>query len=886
AAAVLTIDELRRFLRERLPEYMIPSIFVMMDSLPLTSNGKINRQALPLPEQAEQPLMREYIAPRTSVERLLVEIWSQVLGIEKVGINDNFFALGGDSMRSIQVLAQAQKMGLNLTIRQMFQHQTICELAQIAQSQQESLSVETTISSREPFSLISREDYLKMPEDVEDAYPLSMLQTGMVFHSEYEPGVYHSIISYHLRGPIDLCALQKALDQLIVRHPMLRTEFKLTGFSQPLQLVHKTAYIQIQVEDLCQLFHSDQEKVIDEWLKCEKAKPFDWSRYPLLSLQVHLRSENTLQLTMITPHAIFDGWSDSLFVTELLKRYISILKAEPSTVEPPPASPFRDYIALEQEALHSEECRQYWERKLDNSSFLKLPRWPNNNGVTNSTHSQYIDIPISDEVSQKLVKLAQMASVPLKSVLLTAHLKVLSIFFGQSDVTTGMVLHGRPETVDGERIIGLFLNTLPFRLELQPGSWIDLVQQTFEAENELLPYRRYPMAQMLKDKGGRVLFETCFTYLRFHALKSVKDLKEIEVLSTVSVGETNFPFLATFNVDPYSDNIKLSLGCSLNEIPAEQLAAIAGYYSRTLLALSENPYTNHYDQNLLSEQERYQLFHQWNDTNVQYRVDRCIHELFEEQVERSPESVAVVFEDQMLSYRELNNRANQLAHYLQAMGVGPDQLVGICMERSIEMVVAILGILKAGGAYLPLDPIYPVQRIAFMLTDADVSVLLTHHQLLVQLPQHNAKVICLDSDWSAIAAHSSNNLGIAMNAEHLAYVIYTSGSTGKPKGVLVTHRNVVRLFAATQEHFHFDATDVWTMFHSYAFDFSVWELWGGLLYGGRVVVVPYLVSRTPESFYELIEREAVTVVNQTPSAFRQFIRVDAERGEAAKLRVR
>src|SRR5581483_4820153 len=288
---------------------------------------------------------------------------------------------------------------------------------------------------------------------------------------------------------------------------------------------------------------------------------------------------------------------------------------------------------------------------------------------------------------------------------------------------------------------------------------------------------------------------------------------------------------------------------------------------------------------LMSDKERQQLLSAWNDTNADYSKGQCLHHLFAIQVEQAPDALAVVFEEEQLTYDELNARANQLAHYLQRLGVGPDTLVGIGMERSLEMIIGLLGILKAGGAYVPLDPAYPVERLAFMLSDAQAQVLLTRQNLLSNVPEYQGNIVCLDTDWAKIAQESGENPHSNVTPACLAYVIYTSGSTGKPKGVQVTHANVVRLFAATTT-FHFDQRDVWTLFHSYAFDFSVWELWGALLYGGRLVLVPYLLSRSPEEFYRLLCRENVTVLNQTPSAFYQLIWAEEASGIAQALTLR
>jgi amino acid adenylation domain-containing protein len=296
---------------------------------------------------------------------------------------------------------------------------------------------------------------------------------------------------------------------------------------------------------------------------------------------------------------------------------------------------------------------------------------------------------------------------------------------------------------------------------------------------------------------------------------------------------------------------------------------------------------------LLTEIEQRQLLIDWNNTQVEYPQDQCIHQLFEEQVKLTPDAIALVFEDQLLTYRELNSRANQLAHYLQSLGVKADSLVGLSVERSPLMIVAILGILKAGGAYVPLDPAYPSDRLHFMIEDAQLAILVTQEQLLESIPKHSMtdnkpipQIICLDKDWEKIAQKSDSNLESAVKSSNLAYVIYTSGSTGKPKGVLVNHTHVVRLFKATESCYHFNNQDVWTLFHSYAFDFSVWEIWGALFYGGKLVIVPHWVTRSPESFYQLLCQEQVTILNQTPSAFRQLIQAEQSQATVRNLSLR
>ncbi len=319
---------------------------------------------------------------------------------------------------------------------------------------------------------------------------------------------------------------------------------------------------------------------------------------------------------------------------------------------------------------------------------------------------------------------------------------------------------------------------------------------------------------------------------------------------------------------------------------AATIARMGNQFETLLQNLVAEPQKPLAYQSLLPQDELHKLLYEWNKSEVDFSQDKCLHQLFEEQVTQTPDAVAVVFEDQQLTYRELNEQANQLAHYLHSLGIVPETLVGICVERSLYTAIGLMGILKAGGAYVPLDPSYPSDRIAYSIADSKIGVLLTNEKHIADLPENQAQIVCLDRDWQTIAANSTANPVNNVKPGNLAYVIYTSGTTGKPKGVLIEHHNVCRLFAATQPWYNFESTDVWTMFHSYAFDFSVWEFWGALLYGGKLVVVSYITSRSPDRFYQLLIDEGVTVLNQTPSAFAQLIQIDERQNLNSQLNLR
>jgi len=878
--------ELRDFLRQKLPDHMIPAAFVMLEALPLTLNGKVDRQALPAPGGNRTGLAEDFVVPRTPAEEVLAAIWSQALGVDQVGIDDNFFSLGGDSIRSVQVLARAQERGLTFSLQDLFQYQTIRELTQIINTAEQGSELP---EATQPFSLISEVDLLNLPDDIEDAYPLAMLQAGMIFHSELNPetAVYHDIFSHQLRAPYNPDALRTVFATLIQRHAVLRTGFAIQGFSEPLQLVHRTVPLPLQVSDLSDLAPAEQDRFLRNLVESEKKRIFEWGCAPLINLQIHRRSRDTFQFTLSFHHAILDGWSLASLLTELFQLYSALLDHDAQAPEPAPlAGSYRDYVGMEIKALASAECRRYWSDKLQGSSITRLPQRSSSQSKSgDSAQVHRVAVPISTEVSDGLKKLGRSASVPIKSVLLAAHLKVMSFISGQSDIITGLTANGRPEQGDGERLLGLFLNTIPLRQHLRSGPWIELVQQTFQNEWQALPFRWFPLAQIQREHGGQSLFETAFNFTHFHVAQAMQGRGNIEVLDSISFERTNWPLLANFSLDLSSSDIRAVLVTDAARFTNQETEIIAGYYFKALMSMATEPEGNHQSTSLLSDSELQQFLQEWNSPIVDYSRHESLPQLFEKQAARIPDHTAVTCEGRTLTYAELNTRANQLAHYLRRHGVGAEVLVGLCVERSVEMIVGLLGILKAGGAYLPLDPSYPRDRLAFMIEDARLRVIVAQDRVRESLGEQSADVVSLDSDWERIAREERNNPTAQTEPENSAYVIYTSGSTGRPKGVTITHRNVLRLFESTEGYFNFGADDVWTLFHSYAFDFSVWEIWGALLYGGKLIVAPYWVSRSPEAFYRLLVEEGVTVLNQTPSAFRQLEAIDASEGAELRLRL-
>jgi amino acid adenylation domain-containing protein len=861
----IDVTELRSFLKKKLPEYMIPSHFVALHGFPLTPHGKVDYQALPEPETTRPQLGEAYTAPRTATERALAEIWQETLGIERVGIHDNFFDLGGDSIRSIQVHGKARQRGLNFAIHQLFRHSTISEIAQEVTSEIPDSDYLGHVKTQ-AFSLISAEDRSRLPTDIEDAYPLAMLQAGMLFHSQYNPdsAVYHNITSMHLKAPFDEIKLRTALRQLVSRHPVLRTSFDLMAYSEPLQLVHQKVVVPLEVDDLRHLSFAERDEEIEVWFETEKRRTFDWTRAPLTRLHVHLRSEQTFQLSWTEHHAILDGWSVASMMTELFRIYFSSSSEIPLTLEPPPAASFRDFVALERKVISSEQNREFWREKLSDTTATILPRWPSGYRSTEVKQSS-VQVPIPLDVSEALKKLSRTAGVPLKSVLLSAHLRVLRLLSGQQDATTGLIVNGRLEESDGDRVLGLFLNTAPLRLDMPGGAWLDLIKQTFAAEQEIMPFRRFPLAEMQRLKGGEPLFETTFNFINFHVYHNLRKLKSVEFLDAKVFADTNYALKATFSLDLITSDVQLELGYLISEFSEDQINSIGKYYSRTLSAMVDDPSASYESCSPLSSEERQRLLVEWNDTSSDYAHEACLHQLFEAQVERTPEKVAINFEEHMLTYGQLNRRANQLAHHLRAIGVGADVLVGLYAKRSLEIVIGALAILKAGAGYVPFDPQQPRERLEYMLEDTRVPVMLTQKALVKSLPRHSSQIICVD-DWNEETTGESDlNPVSAVTARNLAYLIYTSGSTGRPKGILVEHQSLVNYVQGICHRMRLEAGLNFAMVQPLTVDASLTALYPPLVTGGCLHVISQEMSTNPQLLREYFNLHRIDCLKIAPT---------------------
>lgn len=865
-----TVTDLREHLATAVPEYMIPSTFIFMSALPLTNNGKIDRRALPNPDGARPELRTAYAAPSKPAELMLSAIWAEVLGIDKVGVNDNFFELGGDSIRSIAVLSRAQQAGLNLSLEQLFASPTVAALAACA----EGASQKAEFKPIAPFSMISADDVAKLPGDVEDAYPITELQLGMFYHNELNPlsAVYHDVFSFRIQAAFDEDKLREAIRRLVQRHSVLRTSFHLADFSVPMQLVHQTAEAQFTAEDLRATPAEEQVKLLEAWVETEKHRAFDRTRAPLLRFHSQVTADNCFQFIVSFHHVYLDGWSLAALLTEVFQEYSALRSGKEANIAAPRIA-YREFVALERETIQREAARRFWDKKLEGATFSLLPRWPKELREGGHEQKRGPEITFTPEVLTGLKRLAQTAGVPLKTVLLAAHQHVMGLVYGQTDVTSGLVSNGRPEEVDGEKMIGLFLNTVPVRVQLNGGSWLDLVKAVFSEEQAILPHRRFPLPQIQRLHGGQTVLETAFDFVHFHVYKNLQGCQGLDFSEGHYFEANNLTTLTTFALDINSVLLQLHLDYDPNQICRQQVSELTEYYRATVEAMAADSSARYEDFLALSETERQRLLVEWNPKGPAVPESLCLHDLVASQAKRTPTAVALEFEGQQLTYVQLEERATRLAHYLRSLGAGPGKLVALCLERNLELVVSILAVLKSGAAYVPLDPNHPADRIDYILGQAQAGILLTEPCLLERsVPkqrQASIKTLCLSEAQEVINSQPTAPIAAQVSGCSLAYVLYTSGSTGRPKGVQIEHRSAVALAQWAATVYSPEEVSGVLFSTSVCFDLSIFEMFVPLSMGGTVIIVPNALG-----VIEAKPRKPITLINTVPSAATELLRVE------------
>ena len=710
--------------------------------------------------------------------------------------------------------------------------------------------------------------------------PTSFAQQRLWLLAQLNPdnAFYNISRAVRMIGPLKIEMLQQALNAVVARHESLRTSFS-TLDEQPVQLIAEAVSLSMPLIDLSHLDEAEREARLKQEARAEAGRGFDLREPPLLRVRMLRLAQDEHVLLLTMHHIISDGWSMGVLVREVGALYEAYERGEESPLEELEVQ-YGDYAVWQRERLKGEELERelgYWREQLRGApAVLELPTDRVRPPVQTYRGGRQ-SVRVTSEVVSRLREVGQSEGATLYMVLLGAFSVLLWRYSGADDVVVGTPVANRTRG-EVEGLIGFFVNTLVMRVEVRAEeSYRELVRRVREVSvggyghqevpfekvvEELTPERSLshtPLFQVMFVLHNEPLPEVSFGDLKLVPLQSLNEAAKFDL--TLSMIETGHGLAATltYNADLFDQ---------------ATIVRMLRHFKKLLEAIADDPGCRICELPMLDEEERRKLLFEWSGNGASYPQHRCLHQLFEEQVKRSPNAVALIIDEEQVTYGELNRKANLLAHHLREMGIGPEKLVGISVNRSIEMIVCVLATLKAGGAYLPLDPAYPPKHLDFMLEDARVSVLICEQEMTGNFLPRSIKVVSLDGDWSEISSGSTENPATDVLPENLAYIIYTSGSTGRPKGVMVNHANVARLLQATQEGFRFNEKDVWTLFHSFAFDFSVWEIWGALLYGGKLVIVSYLESRSPEAFYDLLCRERVTVLNQTPSAFNQLVAVE------------
>lgn len=859
---ILTPAALRTELKGRLPQYMVPAAFVLLESFPLTSNGKIDRKALPTFSHEATQLSHDFVGPRTEAEKALAAIWSELLKVESVGVNDNFFDLGGHSLLAIKVVSRIRDVfEVDLPAQILFENSTIAELAKLLQKAETSARSVQRIERRKGVG----------------PYPLSSSQEQFWFLNQLAPSspVYNVVDVILLDDKFNAEALKKTIGELVRRHEVLRTAFTYTG-ERPMQVVLPELHLEVEEVDLSSMPEAAKKS---EWTRVEQERsrrPFDLSQVPLLRLTVGHWSDQEHRLLLVIHHVIADEWTLELVHKEVTELYRAFSQGLPSPLPELPIQ-YADFSEWQQNWLRGEELQKqlsYWKQDLAGASpVLELPTdKPRPTMQTFRGATEICRLP--KHLVAPLKALGRTEQATLFMVLQASFMAFLHRYTGQDDILIGTPISGRMHG-DTEKLIGCFLNTIILRSQLTEGlSFRSLLQKSRARAlgayaNADLPLK-YLVSELApeRDPSRSPLFQVMFI---LHDPDGVSAVSQVSGKHELETGTSKFDL--TLSISETEHGLEGLIEYSTDLFEAGTIQRMWECYGTLLEAIANNPDEIVTALPIVNAVESQRQLSEWNDTSVVFsRRDLCLHQLIEEQVARTPDQVALICNGEELSYRELDGRANQLARYLKGLAVGPDVLVGLALDRSLEMMVGILGVLKAGGAYVPLDPSFPQNRLAHMVEDSKMKVLLTHHGLEEQLRLWPPVVVRLDSEWSKINQQSTAPLESAeVGSRNLAYVLYTSGSTGKPKGVGVPHAAITNFLLSMEREPGFSASDVLLALTTLSFDIAGLELYLPLISGGRVVIVSREDAQDPQRTSQRIEDSGCNVIQATPATWRALI---------------
>ncbi|WP_371865564.1 non-ribosomal peptide synthase/polyketide synthase [Dictyobacter alpinus] len=862
--STIATQQLRDHLRQTLPEYMVPAYFVQLEQLPLTANGKVDRRVLPAPDQQPDLGSQPVEATYTQLEEIIASQYSQLLNLTQVNHQSNFFEAGGHSLLATRLMTRLQEiLEVEIPLRLLFEAPTVEQLAQqITQRIQGAPA-----GARVPLTPVAH------GQDV----PLSFAQQRIWFLDQLKPGnsAYNLSGAVRIKGRLQRLALQHSLTEIQRRHEIVRTTFP-TVNEKPVQRIHAASPQYCTLINLSHLPQDESLVIAQRLAQQEALQPFDLAQGPLLRATLLCLQEEEYILLLTMHHIISDGWSMDILEQELIRHYQAFAQGRTSSTPDLPLQ-YADFAIWQQQWLEGEVMEKqlaYWKTQLQGVSPLQLPTDRPRPTVQTYRGAQYqVDIPA--QLYSRLDRLCKTEGITLFMALLATFQILLTRYTGQTDITVGTPIANRRER-DLEELIGFFSNTLVLRGDLAGNPTCRQILQRvrkvcLEAySNQDTPFEKLvEVLQPERDLTMSPLFQVMFTLEQDNLLR--EKLVDVEI-SGLPVAETHAQFDLTLQIQAQPQSASCQMIYNTDLFNDGFIARMVAHWLRILEALVTDDSQCIQDISLLEEREQALLIHDWNNTATHYgAAEQSLQQLIEQQCTRDPDRIAVIFEQQQLSYGELERRSNQLAHFLRAQGIGPDRLVGLCLQRSLELVIAIIAVLKAGGAYVPLDPDYPTERLRFLIEDTHLSLVLTQHPLLPLLPSSDCRRLCLDRDWILVDGESDTPLPTLVHPEQLAYMIYTSGSTGLPKGAMNTQQALLNRLLWMQQRYQLDATDCVLQKTPFSFDVSVWEFFWPLLAGARLLLAAPEGQRDSAYLVALIRQQAVSLCHFVPSMLSVFL---------------
>jgi len=854
--AEVQANALRVWLQKRLPEYMVPAAMMVLEDMPRMVNGKVERRALPAPTQ-DADATRNYAAPRNEMEEAICRIWAETLGIERVGIEESFFDLGGHSLLATRVMSQVRsEFGVEVPLRVLFEQPTVAGFAlEVEKLMREGQTSELSISPVERGADI----------------PLSYAQRRLWFVHQLQPDsiAYNAPFNFRLVGDLDRSLLQKCLTEIVRRHEILRTTFP-AHEGEPIQRIHPPAPVMLPVVDLSGIEARHRSGLARQLRQMEAERPLNLAQYSIFEAKLLKLSESDHELLTTMHHMVNDGWSSGIFVHELTALWTAYKQGKPSPL-PEPKIQYADYAVWQRRWLETEVLDKqmpYWRKQLSGSTVLDLPTDYPRKPIANHPGAT-LPFALSRARSESIAELGRQEGATVFMVMLAAFQWLLSRLSGQEDVSIGTVIANRNRK-ETESLMGCFVNTLVLRTDVSGGpTFRELVKRVRELTLSAYAHQDVPFEKLVEELNPeRDLLRSPLFQVRFaldNGTGASLDLAGLQV-ENIEMELPQIKFDLTLLVQESADReLKGYLVYAADLFQVAGMARLLERYALLLqraLAAPDSPLPHI---SLWEEREQQQVLHDLNRSERSYSLERCTHEIFERQAQSDPHASAVAYEGVRLSYAELNARANQLARYLSEMGVGPEVRVGICMDRSLDLIVALLGILKAGGAYVPIDPSLPSERVGFLLEDAEIPVLLTTEQHRNRLPSQWIQTVCLDTEWDSLAGLSPENLAPQCFPENLAYVIYTSGSAGKPKAVGVEHRQIVNYANAVTEKMKCPPKSRFAFVSTIAADLGNTVLFAGLLHGGELHVISEETARDARKLCAYFRENEIDCTKITPS---------------------